>query len=133
MGAENKMTPMAVIDEANRRLDKMTPSGTCTPEMVEAFERKVEEMRAKHPDGLALVIDLDLDSIEARMKAKTEGPMELVSPSDFAFLAYARQDVSALVAEVRRLRGLLESATPADEPICKCMGRGSCTNCDNHP
>lgn len=64
--------------------------------------------------------DLDLDAIKARYEAATEGPWDRCNTSvdasgpgriaahvdqpDAEFIAYARTDVPALVAEVERLR-----------------------------
>lgn len=89
--------------------------------------------------------DLDLDAIEARANAATEGPWHVVTAwtdyvayqvtddgeaasmncyggsgamntglgvieDDAEFIAHARTDVPALVAEVRRLRNVIEEA-----------------------
>jgi hypothetical protein len=79
---------------------------------------------------IAIRTELDLDAIEARANAATEGPWvahpdglvwterpipgDPVSGSteveDAEFIAAARADVPALVAEVRRLRAELEQA-----------------------
>jgi hypothetical protein len=79
--------------------------------------------------------DLDLDAIEARAAAATDGPWE-VHPDDAdlvwlpgrgyflcemltaaetngSFIAHARTDVPALVAEVRRLRAIEQSRADA--------------------
>lgn len=91
------------------------------------------------PSGLQLketppVPPEELDAIEARVKAATEGPWTAVihpvgfrhleangqaisdtaahpmADADILFCAHARQDVPALVAEVRRLQGLVKQA-----------------------
>jgi hypothetical protein len=70
------------------------------------------------------VPDLNLDAIEARVNAATEGPWQIIGGGEYVtgagvgigtadggimardaeFIAHAREDVPALVAEVRRLR-----------------------------
>jgi hypothetical protein len=91
------------------------------------------------PEGTT--VPLDLDAIEARATAATEGPWEatgVVHPNneavglafvqshtgwpatcfrsaDSVFIAHSREDVPALVAEVRRLRAILEDAS--DESV----------------
>ncbi|MHB8406220.1 MAG: hypothetical protein ACYDCJ_12435 [Gammaproteobacteria bacterium] len=65
---------------------------------------------------------LDLDAIEARANAATPGPWDtdeydgglrstvtagpITSDEDYDFIAHARTDVPALIAEVRRLRAI---------------------------
>ena len=83
---------------------------------------------------------LDIDLIEARANAATPGPWseawdgeihatsddwELVlrvpegddRPADCAFVANAREDVPALIAEVRRLRAVVEAAMALCEQV----------------
>jgi hypothetical protein len=74
---------------------------------------------------------IDLDAIEARANAASPGPWtrtdsydpeinvdvcnadgNLVGPDDEEFIASARTDVPALVAEVRALRKLLGAVVP---------------------
>lgn len=88
---------------------------------------------------------LDLDAIEARANAATPGPWRvgatydpeinvdvtnadgnLVGPKDEDFIAAAREDVPALVAEVRRLRAALAMSN-AD---VQAMGIGCCQGTD---
>lgn len=91
---------------------------------------------------------LDLDAIEARANAATEGPWTAypdgfvwtkqpilgdpvsgsVELADAQFIAAARQDVPALVAEVRRLRAALGQI--AD--MCDCRRGDLCASAVAH-
>lgn len=87
------------------------------------------------------MLDSDLDAIEARANAATPGPWEAngadvttryishgkglvrwqiasyVDPRDLTFIAHAREDVPALVAEVRRLRGIEQEMEDLEEQL----------------
>ena len=64
-------------------------------------------------DRNADAASLDLEAIKARATAATEGPWEWDDPTIGQFLAHAREDIPALLAEVERLRGQLDN--PRDE------------------
>ena len=97
-------------------------------------------------------VELDLDAIEARVNAATDGPWEAypdglvwtkvprigdpvsgsVLPEDAEFIAAARTDVPALVAEVRRLRAVLANhdpmpGFPCDNGHCPCRSNVGAT------
>lgn len=74
--------------------------------------------------------NLDLDAIRARAEAATEGPwfawdravgwnIVITRPEDAAFIAAARTDVPALLAEVERLREALAASEAQVERVRK--------------
>lgn len=72
-------------------------------------------MSTRHAMDPHELADLDLDAIEARVAAASPGPWVITgdnpcSNGDGPFIAHAREDVPALLAEVRRLRDRSDEA-----------------------
>ncbi len=54
------------------------------------------------------------DDIDLR---KWRGPIKVSNPADLTFIASAKDDIAALIAEVERLRILLSGEQPLEQPI----------------
>lgn len=80
--------------------------------------------------------DEELQAIEARERAATDGPWEylggvvmnavqavnegyegLIEPADGNFIAHARQDIPALIAEVKRLSRVIDRARDNSDDV----------------
>jgi hypothetical protein len=75
----------------------------------------------------------ELEAIKRRVEKTTPifEPMAMDEPyvisADAKFIAHARTDVTALVLEVERLRGLLKAAIPHFDSTCYSATGGGCS------
>lgn len=97
-----------------------------TPEELDAIESRANAAapgpwrapRRKHLEQVVFFASDDPEDVIV-LAGNSPGMKLGLSPEDAAFIAHAREDVPALVAEVRRLRTILEGRTtpPTDAEI----------------